>query len=278
MEKLQKIDVSYCGNQKVFPQILLSVLSLIKYSSKPIMIKLMTMDLRDVDQRFTPISEMQCMILDKVLKSRYGESGIELIDARENYLKLLSRGKNVKNGYTPYAQLRLLLDLYPMPDKMLYLDTDIMCCSDPCVIYETDIEEYEFAAVLDYMGKFWIRKDYCNSGVLFINAKRMKEVGTFERARELIIKKRMAFADQSALNNVVRRKLILPMCFNEQREIKDNTVFKHFCKGVDFFPFLKVINFKQTDVKAVHKNGIYMFDDIYEQYNAIAEKYNFNKI
>ena len=47
----------------------------------------------------------------------------------------------------------MLADLVPnMPDKLLYLDIDMMANGDISPLYHTDIEEYEYAAVKE---KIW---------------------------------------------------------------------------------------------------------------------------
>ena len=107
-----------------------------------------------------------------------------------------------------------------------------------------------------------------------LNLDRVKETGLFERACERVRSRRMAFPDQSALNDLVKQKLILPRRFNEQREVREDTVVKHFCRGIKWLPFFKVYNYKQTEVKNVHeKLGITCFDDVYQEYDLLAEKY-----
>ena len=72
---------------------------------------------------------------------------------------------------------------------------------------------------------------------------------------------------ESALNKYGKKKYI-PFRFNEQRKIKENTIIKHFCKGIVFFlPFgFHIYNIKQWNREKVHKSlKIFMFDDIYER-------------
>lgn len=273
----QRVNVCYCGNEKVFPLILLSVLSIAKYTSCAVTVYILTMDLSERDRRFVPITQTQLSVLKEALQSKNAQSEVVLLDMREAYLRLLDNGKNSKNHYTPYAQGRLLLDEFELPEKIIYMDSDVMCCSDLAQFLEVDIDAYEFAAVLDHMGKFWIKRDYCNSGVMYLNLKRVQETGLLSRARDMVNTKRLVFPDQSALNRLVEKKLILPRKFNEQRAICEDTVLKHFCQGIKWLPFFKVYNYKQNDVKNVHKKlHINQFDDIYGQYDALARKYGFD--
>ena len=272
----RRVNVCYCGNGMVFPLILLSVLSITKYTSCDVTVYILTMDLSEKDKRFTPITASQLHILKEAITIKNVSNDVVLLDMREAYLRCLDRGKNSKNHYTPYAQGRLLLSEFELPERVLYIDSDVMCCSDLSQILEVDIENYEFAAVLDHMGKFWIKRDYCNSGVMLLNMETVKRTNLLARARELVNTKRLVFPDQTALNRLVKYKLVLPRKFNEQRAICEDTVLKHFCKGIKWLPFFKVYNYKQSDVKSVrNKLHINQFDDVYGQYNLLARKYGF---
>ena len=176
--------------------------------------------------------------------------------------------------------LRLFLDELPgMPDKIIYLDIDTMCVSDIAQLYDIDISACEYAAALDYMGKFWINKHYCNSGVLLLNLQKIRETGLFRKCRELICVKKMAMPDQSALHRCATSRMELPMRFNEQRTIKPDTVVKHFNKGIKWYLFIpRVYNYKQWQRdKVQNRLKIHDFDDIYAEYDRLAEKYDLNE-
>lgn len=145
------------------------------------------------------------------------ESGALLIDVGDAYRRSLAVGKNKKSYYTPYATLRLYLnELDGLPDKLLYLDIDTMCRSDVSELYDTDVSCCEFAGVPDRLGKFFVNRHYCNSGVLLLNMKRIRENKLFERVRDYVASHRMFTPDQSALNKLAGSKLLLPRKFNEQ--------------------------------------------------------------
>ena len=63
--------------------------------------------------------------------------------------------------------------------------------------------------------------------------------------------------------------------FNEQRTIKEDTVIKHFCKGIKFYLFIpRVYNYNQWQRDKVHKKlKIHDFDDIYGDFDAIMAKH-----
>ena len=270
------IEICYCGNRRIFPQVLLSVLSIVKHTAAPVRVHLFTMDLSDVDGKFPPFSEEQRQILEDVVRAANEQSCVRIVDAGSAYRAHLAGGKNEKGFYTPYALLRLLADLVgDMPEKVIYLDTDTMCCGDIASLWAYDVTGYEFGAVKDKEGKFWIRYDYCNSGVLLLNLKRCRETGFLERVRRRVKTRRMIMPDQSALNFLAKKKLFLPRKFNEQRAVRQDTVIKHFCRGLKWYgPFFKIYNIKQTDRENVHKKlKIFCFDDIYEAYDRLCEKY-----
>lgn len=272
------INICYSGNKGIFEGLLLAVMSLAKTTEEELCVHVLTMDLTNENPKFAPFSEEQFEILNKIVKEKNPKSRVLKVDVTNEYIEHLSKGKNHKNGYTPYATLRLLLDLIPnAPDKMIYMDVDTMCCSDIKQLDEIDVEGYDFASCKDYMGRFWIRPTYCNSGVLLMNIKHMKESKLFEKCRKMVFKKKMLMPDQTALNKYGKRKY-LPFKFNEQRKIKPDTVVKHFCKGIVFFlPFgFHIYNIKQWNREKVHKSlKIFCFDDLYERVDKLkAEKPN----
>lgn len=268
----ETIHLCYCGNKKVFPMILMSLLSITEHTVAPVTAYLVTMDLTEADAAYLPISESQRAIAESVLQKKNPLSRVAVIDAKEAYKKRFSDSRNEKNAYTPYAQLRLLLDEFETPDKLIYLDVDVMCCADLSSLWNTDVEGHEFGAVKDYMGSFWINRRYCNSGVLLLNMKLIRETKFFERAIGYIRTHRMMMPDQTALNKLAKNKLFLPRRFNEQRGIRSDTVLKHFCRGIKWYPFFFIVyNYKQTERENVHKKlGIYEFDRVYQMYDEIA--------
>lgn len=273
----KSIHLCYCGNKKVFPQILLSLLSAVKHTDSALTVRIFTMDLTDVDERFTPITEGQRYILQSVICEKNAQSKVLLVDVGKEYRKYLMGGRNEGGFYTPYALLRLLFDKVELPDKLIYLDTDTMFCGDVAELWSYDVGDCEFGAVKDKEGSFWINRRYCNSGVLLLNMKRCRETDLFAGVRRMVMSRRMIMPDQSALNKLAKKKCFLPRRFNEQRGIRPDTVIKHFCRGFRWFgPFFIIYNYKQTDRKNVHeKLKIFCFDDIYEKYDRLSEQYDF---
>ena len=161
------IHICYSGNKRVFPGLLLSVLSVVRHTRRPVRVHVLSMDMHEQDEAFVPFSQNQMQILDAVLKEANPASGAELLDVTAHYRATLAAGKNADNYYTPYTLLRLYLNELPnLPEKLLYLDIDTMCAAYIGQLYDIDLTGFEYAASLDYMGHFWIHRRYCNAGVL----------------------------------------------------------------------------------------------------------------
>lgn len=262
------IPVCYSGNRGYFEGLLMNIMSVAQRTKEELNIYILTMDLHEENPKFLAYTDEQIDLLNQIVQKHNKKSKVVKVDVTDLYIKHLRDGKNHENGYTPYAMLRLLLDLIPnLPDKMIYLDVDTMCCNDIKEYFEVDVTDYDFGACKDYMGRFWIRPTYCNSGSMILNLKKIKEDKLFEKCRNMVFKKKMLMPDQTALNKYGKKKY-LPFKFNEQRKIKPNTIIKHFCKGIVFFlPFgFHIYNIKQWQREKVHKSlKIFMYDDIYEE-------------
>ena len=267
------IPVCYSCNGKIFEGLALSVLSMAKRTKEPLCVYLLTMDLTDLKPDFFAVSETQASALEQMLKAKNPASRVVRYDLRERYLATLGSGKNKNNSYTPYIMLRLYLDELDVPSKVIYLDTDTMLAGDIKDLYDVEMTGFEVAAVRDHMGSFFINDDYVNSGVLLLNLDEVRRTKLFIKAKEMIKNRRMIMADQSALNKYVRSLKFLPRRFNEQRELHPDTVVKHFCKGIRFYPlFFYIYNVKQWQRDAVHKKlKITYFDEDYAEYDALLK-------
>ena len=273
------IHVCYCGNKKIFHGLLLSALSLAMRTKRPLHLYILSMDLHEQNPAYLPFSQNQMDILNEALREFNADSRADLLDMTEEYLSFLANGANKKGAiYTPYTLLRLYLDeLKTLPDKLIYIDIDTMAMSDIGQLYDISLNNYEFAAVSDNIAQYWVGKKYFNAGVLLLNLPVIRQTLLFKKARDLLYNKRMIMLDQAALNQLCSNVLYLPRKFNEQsRKLRDDTVIKHFCKGIKVYLILPLsYNVKQWERKKVHKKLKYFcFDDIYAKYDDIAQKHN----
>jgi len=238
------INLLYCGNYKVFDGVLISLLSAVKQTKEAVHTYLLTMDLSDVDENFKPISEEQRKYLENMVKEKNASNSVKLIDITTLYKKSMLNSKNLRNHFTPYAQLRLFADIVPeIPDKIIYLDTDTIVNSNLRQLYYIDVNNYELACVKDLYNWLnpnrWKVRGYFNSGVLLLNMKMIRKTKLFTKARQMVATKKMISPDQDALNFIVKKKLMLPEKFNSKDKYYDEIVVHHFCnvrkKGNFFF-------------------------------------------
>lgn len=268
------INLMYAGNDNTFDGLVCSLLSVVKYHTKPLNVYILTMDYREKNPTWTAFTEEHKNVLLEILHKVNKESKITIVDTKKIYERTLLDGKNQATSYTPYCMLRLLADqVEGMPDKILYLDYDTVACKDIEELWNIDIEDYEFAGAKDYYGRFFIGRNYINSGVLLINMKKVKETNLFIRCLEFLKVKKLVLPDQSALNKLVKYKLILPMKYNEQHKVHQDTIIRHFSAAIKWFPIIKKRNIKLWHIDKVHNIlKCHDFDDILEEYLKIKEE------
>ena len=270
------INLLLCGNKKVFDGALTELISITNKTKEAITCYIFTMNVSRIKEDYTCIEDEQIKFLDNVVKSKNKNNKVIKIDITDLYEKEFGKCKNETAYCTPYTLLRLLADLVPnIPDKLLYLDIDMMAGDDIYKLYNIDISEYEYAAVREKYGRWFIRPDYINAGMLLLNMKRIKETGLLEKARNLIRTKKMLFADQDAIFRSTTKKLLLPGKFNEQSKFnKKGTVICHFCKRLMFRPYPHTENYKQWNVEEVHKVlRCHAFDEDLEEYIELKKKF-----
>ena len=272
------INVLFCGNDKVFDGVLTCALSILKrtQTKEPFTFYLYTLDLTNLNPAFRAISKQSASFLGEVVKEYNSDNRVVLIDVKDVYDKELAGSPNEASSYSPYAMLRVLADLIEnMPSKLLYLDADILLNRDIRLLYDINVEDYEYAAARDHYGKYLVNPNYINSGVLLLNLEKIKETGLFSKARGELRKRKLAFPDQTAIRiNTVKKKM-LPQKFNDQKFLHKSTVVRHFSKRLFWLPYPHTANVKQWQVSLVHKIfGYYEFDDILYEYLYLKEKFN----
>jgi len=274
------INLLLCGNKKVFDGALTELISITNKTKETITCYIFTMDVSRIKKDYTCIEDKQIEFLNEVAKSKNKENKVLKIDVTDLYEKEFGNCKNETAYCTPYTLLRLLADLVPnIPDKLLYLDIDMMAGDDISQLYNIDISEYEYAAVREKYGRWLIRPDYINAGMLLLNMKKIKETGLLEKARNLIRTKKMLFADQDAIFKATTRKLLLPGKFNEQSKFnKKGTVICHFCKRLMFRPYPHTENYKQWNIEEIHKVlRCHAFDEDLEEYLKLKKQFEERK-
>lgn len=270
------VNILLCGNKKVFDGALTQLLSMTNRTQETIHGYIMTMDLTRVREDFTAITDEQIDFLNSVLRKKNPENLVEKLDVTELYEQEFHECVNETAYCTPYTLLRLLADMMPgIPDKLLYLDIDIMIANDIRELWEIDVADCEYAAVKEKYGCWLIRPDYFNAGMLLMNMAKIRETGLLAKARELIRTKKLLFADQSAIFKSTTRKKLLPRRFNEQSRFdRKDTVVCHFCKRLMFRPYPHTENYKQWQVEEIHRYlHCHTFDRDLEEYLALKAEF-----
>ena len=270
------MNLLLCGNEGVFDGALTELISIMNKTKEIINVYIFTADISRIKPEYTSIKDEQIEFLNKVVKSKNSENSVKKIDVTEIYEKEFGHCKNESAYCTPYTLLRLLADLVPeIPNKILYLDIDMMAADDISKLYNIDISEYEYAAVREKYGSIFIWPDYINAGMLLLNMEKIKETNLLKKARNLIKTKKMLFADQDAIYRSTTKKLLLPRIYNEQSKFnKKDTVICHFCKRLLWRPYPHTENYKQWNVEEVHKVlRCHAFDKDLEEYTQLKKQF-----
>ena len=270
-------NVMFCGNYKVFDGMLTCMLSILKRtrSQEPFCFYVFTMDVSHIKPEYTEVTDEQVAYLGEIVRKYNPDNRVVKVDVNEFYQKEFANCPNESAYCSPYTLIRLLADLVPeIPDKILYLDADIMFNREIELLYDTDIEGYEYAAARDHYGKFLLNHNYINAGVLLLNMAEIKKTGLFEKGRELLRTKKMLFADQDAVYRSTTRKKMLPQKYNDQKFLHKTTIVRHFSKRLFYLPYPHTDNIKQWEVGKIHRVFRYdQFDDILFEYIYLKRKF-----
>lgn len=274
------MNILLCGNGKFFDGALTELISITNKTKETVTCYIFTMELTRIKPEYTAINDEQIEFLDRVIKTKNPENSVTRIDVTDLYEKEFGKCKNENAYCTPYTLLRLLADLVPeIPDKLLYLDIDMMAGDDISKLYNIDVTDYEYAAVKEKYGSVLLYPDYINAGMLLLNMKKIKETGLLEKARTLIKNKKMIFADQDAIYHSTTKKLLIPRKYNEQSKFnRKDTVICHFCKRLLWRPYPHTENYKQWNIEQVHDIlKCHTFDDDLEEYVKLKKEYEERK-
>ena len=271
------MNILFSGNDNVFDGILTCLLSIMKRteSKEAFHVYILTMDVSRIKTEYIAIKDEKIRFLEEVAKNYNPKNEIIKIDVTDIYEREFANSPNEQCYCSPYTLLRLFIDLIPeIPDKILYLDVDILFNRDISLLYDTELAGYEYAAARDHYGKYFVYPNYINAGVLLFNMQEAKRTGLFEKARKIIKTKKLPFADQSAIYRSTTRKKMLPQKYNDQKFLHKHTVVRHFSKRLFWLPYPHTDNIKQWHVTKVHTVFKYsQFDDVLHEYIYLREKY-----
>lgn len=270
-------NILFSGNVKVFDGMLTCMLSIFKRtkSKEPYNFYIFTMDVSHIKPDYIPVSDKQVEFLQQIARDYNPDNLVTKIDVTDIYMEEFDNCPNENAYCSPYTLLRLFADKIPeIPDKLLYLDVDILFNREPELLYDVDVEGYEYAAARDHYGKYLLNPNYINAGVLLFNMKEIRKTGLFEKARHLIKTKKLLFADQDAVYRSTTRKKMLPQKYNDQKFLHKTTIVRHFSKRLFYLPYPHTDNIKQWEVGKIHRVFRYdQFDDILFEYIYLKRKF-----
>ena len=274
------MNLMYCGDRNIQDGVLLSVLSLCHQVTEPLHIYILTVQLKTATRNCQPVTESFTNYLEQIVQQKNAASFVQRIDVTQAFQKELP-GANLNTRFTPCCMLRLWADeLAALPDRILYLDNDVICRRDCTAFYHQDLQDYEFAGVLDYYGRWffhqhWNRQDYVNSGVLLLNLSKIRQTGLFKNCRRMCTHKKMFMPDQSSLNKLAVSKKLLPRRYNEQRQLQEDTVFQHFTTTFRFFPWIHTVTVKPWQIERMHNLlNLHEYDALLEEYRRLRPTQN----
>ncbi len=266
------MNLLYCGDEKITDGLVISILSLCSKVREPLDITVLTMSLKSETKEYDPVRPEMICFLDSYLKEKNPENSVRCIDVSDLFAKMPPT-ENMDTRFTPCCMLRLYADLVPeIPDRILYLDNDVVCRRDCSNFYHQDMKGYELAGCLDYYGKWFFRRrllhrDYLNSGVLLLNMQEIRQTGLFKKCRRMCRQKKMFMPDQSAINKLAVAKKICSGKYNEQKKLRKDTVIQHFTTTFRFFPWVHTVTIKPWQIGKLHTElGITEYDDILREY------------
>lgn len=270
------MNILYCGDKHIEDGLIISVLSLTENVGEPLNVYVMTVELKNEQFNLEPVSDSVIDYLKRTVAERTGGS-VKKFDVTDLFSRELPQA-NMETRFTPCCMLRLFADEIPeIPERVLYLDNDVVARMDISDFYYQDIDTYELAGVLDYYGRWFFRKnifkiDYLNSGVLLLNMRKIRESGLFRKCREMCVCEKMFMPDQSAINKLANKKIIRDRRFNEQRKLHKNTVMQHFTTSFRFFPWFHSLTVKPWQIERVHEIlKIFEYDNLFTQYRAALD-------
>lgn len=265
------MNLLFCGDENVADGVLLSAMSVAEQVMAPLQVFLFTAAVEDGAQTRRPISARFAKRLEAVLRKINENSRVVLCDLTELFAARLPLA-NMNTRFTPLCMLRLYADLVAeIPERVLYLDSDVLCRGDFSDFYHQDMTDVEIAGSLDRYGRWFfnggpLRQRYLNSGVLLMNMEQIRAGGLLERCRGLCRDRKMLMPDQTALNRLAKKR-ILPRRYNEQGAPRPDTVFQHFSTRFRFWPYIHTQTVKPWEIEKVHHIlGQREYDRLYAHY------------
>lgn len=259
------MNVLMCANEFAFYGTEVVLYSLLKYN-KNVNITIFTgtidIDTHDgVIYNHRALNEVQQNELHKVVNYFDSNSTLKIVDVVNLFnTELGGGGKNRYTGFTPHSMLRLLSDVYydPAVSDLMYLDSDL-------IITENIEDEYNKYTHIDSPYSAFYAPDAVgyegemNSGVIFFNMRKCREIDFFKRARINLINNAYKYPDQMAMKDVCAAHPI-PSTLN------------YFYNLIDIHETPKIIHFtNELKCKPYNEKGEMYFHKLYPQFDYIKD-------
>ena len=251
------MNILYSGDKNIERGMMMSLQSLAEHTTEPLHVWVLTMTLETEGRRWERVSN-ECIYRTREMLWAYNLcSTVTLVDLTREYQEELPVA-NLGTRFTPYCMLRLWADrVEGLPDRILYLDNDVLCHHCPDVFYNQHINDVEMVGVLDHYGHWFFRRwrikaSYMNSGVLLMNMKMIRITRMFERCRVQCREKRMFMPDQTAINDQVQLYRLAPRRYNDQRRQHADTILRHFTTTWRLLPWPHTVTVKPWDTARLH--------------------------
>lgn len=265
----ETINVVYSGNDEYRDALMISLLSLVMHNQNhPIHVIYLTGDFTIKDKEYKALTGAHAYDIISYCKKYNRKLTYEVLEMNKYLDDFFIKNPNLKTTYTPYSMLRLLLDKVDhLPERLLYLDGDTLIMGDIYQLYSMDMGEYELGMVQDAVGHHYFGRKYCNSGVLLMNMKAIRENDLFTKTRRFLKHHLLFMPDQTSLNATCKKKkLILPRIYNEQKEVREDTIIRHYCKVLHWLPYPHTINIKPWHPEEFKKAFGDISSDVIEEY------------
>ena len=145
------MNVLYCGDKNIEDGLIISVLSLLKNVDENLNIYVLTINSKEWN--IEGVTDECIEVINSKMKKINKENWIKKIDITEIFEKEVP-AKNMKTRFTPCCMLRLFADeVEELPDRILYLDNDVICRKDCKDFYNQNMDNYELARFIRLLWK-----------------------------------------------------------------------------------------------------------------------------
>ena len=150
------MNVLYCGDKNIEDGLIISVLSLLKNVKTNLNVYVLTINSKNWNIK--GVTDNCIYVLNNKLKLINKENSIKKIDITKLFEKEVP-AVNMNTRFTPCCMLRLFADeIKELPDRVLYLDNDVICRQDCQEFFNQDMENYEIARNIGLLWKMVFQK------------------------------------------------------------------------------------------------------------------------